>query len=98
MLSKLILKPVNSLIQTMEHIQDRGIFKKYRLKKSKDELHKMGTTFNKMIDLLHQNFEKQQQFISDASHELRTPLTVIESYAKLLKRWGMKNKMFWKNL
>ena len=54
----------------------------------------MGTTFNKMIDLLHQNFEKQQQFVSDASHELRTPLTVIESYAKLLKRWGMKNKMF----
>ena len=52
----------------------------------------MGTTFNKMIDLLHQNFEKQQQFVSDASHELRTPLTVIESYAKLLKRWGMKKQ------
>ncbi len=93
MLSKLILKPVNSLIQTMEHIQDRGIFKKIPLeKKSKDELYKMGTTFNKMIDLLHQNFEKQQQFVSDASHELRTPLTVIESYAKLLKRWGMKKQ------
>ncbi|WHT86750.1 sensor histidine kinase [Bacillus cereus] len=93
MLSKLILKPVNSLIQTMEHIQVRGIFKKIPLEnKSKDELHKMGSTFNKMIDLLHQNFEKQQQFVSDASHELRTPLTVIESYAKLLKRWGMKKQ------
>ncbi|HDR4372945.1 TPA: HAMP domain-containing histidine kinase [Bacillus cereus] len=93
MLSKLILKPVNSLIQTMEHIQDRGIFKKISLEKtSKDELYKMGTTFNKMIDLLHQNFEKQQQFVSDASHELRTPLTVIESYSKLLKRWGMKKQ------
>ncbi|CJG86282.1 two-component system%2C sensor histidine kinase CovS/CsrS [Streptococcus pneumoniae] len=77
----------------MEHIQDRGIFKKIPLEnKSKDELHIMGTTFNKMIDLLHQNFEKQQQFVSDASHELRTPLTVIESYAKLLKRWGMKKQ------
>lgn len=54
----------------------------------------MGSTFNKMIDLLHQNFEKQQQFVSDASHELRTPLTVIESYAKLLKRWGMKTRCF----
>lgn len=93
MLSKFILKPVNSLIQTMEHIQVRGIFKKIPLEnKSKDELHKMGSTFNKMIDLLHQNFEKQQQFVSDASHELRTPLTVIESYAKLLKRWGMKKQ------
>ena len=45
----------------------------------------MGTTFNKMIDLLQQNFENSKEFVSDASHELRTPLTVIESYAKLLK-------------
>ena len=64
MLSKLILKPVNSLIQTMEHIQDRGYSKIPLENKSKDELHIMGTTFNKMIDLLHQNFEKQQQFVS----------------------------------
>ncbi|MEN1935914.1 HAMP domain-containing histidine kinase [Paenibacillus sp. 102] len=93
MLSNLILKPVNSMIQTMEHIQERGIFKKISLEKqSKDELYKMGNTFNKMIDLLQQNFEKQQQFVSDASHELKTPLTVIESYAKLLKRWGMKKQ------
>ncbi|OZI11813.1 two-component sensor histidine kinase [Bacillaceae bacterium SAS-127] len=91
MLSNLILRPVNSMIQTMEDIQVRGIFKKIPLEhQSKDELYKMGNTFNKMMDLLQQNFEKQQQFVSDASHELKTPLTVIESYAKLLKRWGTK--------
>ena len=48
----------------------------------------MGETFNKMIEILESNYEKQRRFISDASHELRTPLTVIESYTKLLKRWG----------
>ncbi|WP_338751221.1 HAMP domain-containing histidine kinase [Bacillus sp. FJAT-52991] len=91
MLSNLILRPVNSMIRTMEDIQVRGIFKKIPLEhQSKDELYKMGNTFNKMMDLLQQNFEKQQQFVSDASHELKTPLTVIESYAKLLKRWGTK--------
>ncbi|GGE79050.1 HAMP domain-containing sensor histidine kinase [Priestia taiwanensis] len=93
MLSNLLLRPVNSMIQTMEDIQERGIFKKIHLEdRSKDELYKMGNTFNKMMDLLQQNFEKQQQFVSDASHELKTPLTVIESYAKLLKRWGTKKQ------
>ncbi|MFF2530368.1 ATP-binding protein [Brevibacillus sp. NPDC058079] len=91
MLSNLILRPVNSMIQTMEDIQARSIFKKIPLEHtSKDELQALGSTFNKMMDLLQQNFEKQQQFVSDASHELKTPLTVVESYAKLLKRWGSK--------
>jgi hypothetical protein len=43
------------------------------------------------MDILENNFEKQQQFVSDASHELKTPVTIIESYASMLKRWGMKD-------
>ncbi|MFY0759529.1 ATP-binding protein [Metabacillus dongyingensis] len=89
MLSKMILKPINSLIGTMEEIEKKETFKKIEVSgHSKDELQQMTNTFNNMIDLLQTNFEKQQQFISDASHELKTPLTIIESYAKLLKRWG----------
>lgn len=92
MLSNIILRPINSMIETMEEIQRRSIFKKLELKtQSKDELYKLGSTFNKMMDILAKNFEKQQQFVSDASHELKTPLTVIESYASMLKRWGMKD-------
>ncbi|MBD8070520.1 HAMP domain-containing histidine kinase [Bacillus sp. PS06] len=90
-LSILILKPIMTLTTTMKDIQKRGIFKKIDLEHhSKDELHEMGSTFNSMMEILENNFEKQQQFVSDASHELRTPLTVIESYASMLKRWGMK--------
>jgi two-component system, OmpR family, sensor histidine kinase ArlS len=93
MLSDIILKPINSMIETMEEIQRKSIFKKIVLKsKSKDELYKLGSTFNKMMDILAKNFEKQQQFVSDASHELKTPLTVIESNASMLKRWGMKDQ------
>jgi len=93
MLSDILLEPINSMIVTMEEIQRKSIFKKLELKKhSQDELYKLGITFNKMIDILAQNFEKQQQFVSDASHELKTPLTVIESNASMLKRWGMNNQ------
>lgn len=92
MLSNFILKPINSMIETMEEIQRKNIFKKLDLKThSKDELYKLGSTFNNMMDILEKNFEKQQQFVSDASHELKTPLTVIDSTASMLKRWGKKD-------
>lgn len=90
-LSNLLIKPVTSMIKTMIEIKQSGQFKRLSLdKKSKDELHEMGETFNHMIDLLETNFEKQKQFVSNASHELKTPLTVIESYASLLKRRGLQ--------
>ncbi|WP_408009277.1 ATP-binding protein [Pseudalkalibacillus sp. A8] len=90
-LSDLILRPIERLTATMEEIQLKKTFKHIELEdQSKDELNKMGTTFNSMVDILQENSEKQQSFISNASHELRTPLTIIESYASLLKRWGTK--------
>ncbi|MFC4736144.1 ATP-binding protein [Bacillus daqingensis] len=88
-LSRFVLRPVQALVATMKQIEEQGTFKKIDLEtKRKDELADMGRTFNHMIDLLRENYEKQQQFVSDASHELKTPLTVIDSYAQLLKRRG----------
>jgi two-component system, OmpR family, sensor histidine kinase ArlS len=88
-LSRFILRPIQNLVSTMNHIRDQGTFKKIEIDaRAKDELTDMGRTFNHMIDLLKENFDKQKQFVSDASHELKTPLTVITSYAALLKRWG----------
>ncbi|MGE7904749.1 ATP-binding protein [Peribacillus sp. NPDC094092] len=90
-LSNFIARPIRSMIDTMKEIQTSGQFKRLGLEeKSKDELVEMGKTFNHMIDLLQANFEKQEQFVSNASHELKTPLTVIESYASLLKRKGLE--------
>ena len=92
LLSRFILTPIRTLIGTMDEISRKGTFKKINVtSKQTDELAQMSATFNHMIELLQQNFEKQQQFVSDASHELKTPLTVIESYARLLKRWGKKD-------
>lgn len=89
LLSKMILRPINAMIRTMEEIQQKGAFKKIAIKhKPKDELYQMANTFNSMIDILEKNFQKQEQFVSDASHELKTPLTIIDSYANMLKRWG----------
>ncbi|MFZ7943859.1 HAMP domain-containing sensor histidine kinase [Neobacillus sp. 19] len=92
-LSNLIMKPISNMINTMEDIEQSGIPKKIVIQhETKDELQKLAVTFNRMIERLESNLEKQKQFISDASHELKTPLTVIKSYADLLLRRGIRNE------
>lgn len=93
LLSSLIVNPIRSLIQTMQQIRGSGQFKQISYDEtSKDELAQMADTFNKMIVQLEGNYQKQEQFVSNASHELKTPLTVIESYASLLKRRGKRDE------
>jgi two-component system sensor histidine kinase ArlS len=91
-LSNVIMRPISSMIKTMEDIEQSGVPQKIHLQnKTKDELQTLARTFNRMMGRLEENMEKQTQFLSDASHELKTPLTVIKSYANLLRRHGVGN-------
>lgn len=49
-----------------------------------DDIAKLATTFNEMLERLQAAFESQQEFIKDAGHELRTPITVIRGYLETL--------------
>ncbi|MBT2218325.1 HAMP domain-containing histidine kinase [Virgibacillus dakarensis] len=90
-LSVFLLKPINKLIQTMKENKTLGNWKKTELDgRSKDELYQMEATFNEMIDHLKDNFQKQEQFVSNASHELKTPIAIVKSYAQLLERRGLE--------
>ncbi|WP_438349463.1 ATP-binding protein [Paenibacillus sp. FA6] len=90
LLSRVIMKPISAMTLTMKEIRRSGHFKRLELQgQSKDELMEMGMTFNDMIQLLENNYKKQEQFVANASHELKTPLTIIESYANLLRRRGL---------
>ncbi|MCM3653863.1 ATP-binding protein [Metabacillus litoralis] len=89
LLGRVITSPIQRLTQTMDLIEKDGSFEKILIThEAKDELTEMAMTFNRMIKRLEKSYTKQEQFVSDASHELKTPLTVIDSYVKLLKRWG----------
>ena len=92
-LGKLITKPILNMIYTMEEIEKNGTMLKIDTNENtKDELQIMAKTFNKMIDRLNENMEKQKKFVSDASHEFKTPLTVIKSYTNLLRRQGFQDE------
>lgn len=46
-----------------------------------DELGRLGSAFDRMLDRLQAAFTRQRRFTADASHELRAPLAVIRAEA-----------------
>ncbi len=88
-LGRFLLRPIHALIQTMQANSRQAAWKKIEVQSSSnDELQQMELTFNEMIDHLKANYQKQEQFVSDASHEMNTPISIVKSYAQLLKRRG----------
>lgn len=66
-LSRVITRPVQELTEAMKENTIYGSWKKISADdQSKDELYEMKVTFNRMIDHLRENFEKQEMFVSDA--------------------------------
>jgi signal transduction histidine kinase len=53
-----------------------------------DEIARLGTTLNAMLDRLDAAFAREQTFVADASHELRTPLAILKTELELALRSG----------
>ena len=78
MLAKGALRPIENIRETAMNIGSGKDLKRHiDIGSGDDELHKLANIFNDMFDRLHDSFEKEKRFASDASHELRTPMTVI---------------------
>jgi two-component system OmpR family sensor kinase len=53
-----------------------------------DEVGRLATTLNAMLNSLEQARDAERRFLADASHELRTPLTSLRGNAAHLARHG----------
>jgi signal transduction histidine kinase len=76
------LKPVDHITQVAHEIEGSDLSRRIPIQ-SKDELGRLASTLNQMIERLEKAFKRQQQFTGDASHELRTPLAVIQAESTL---------------
>ena len=72
------LQPVTEMAEVAGRITDRNLKERIDPELLDDELHRLASAFNDMVDRLDAAFEHQRQFVGDASHELRTPLTALQ--------------------
>jgi two-component system sensor histidine kinase MprB len=80
------LLPVRKLTATAERITDTHDLGERIETEGEDELSRLGTTFNAMLDSLEGALRSQRQLVTDASHELRTPLTSLRTNIDLLRQ------------
>jgi two-component system, OmpR family, sensor histidine kinase MprB len=80
------LRPVRTLTDTAERITDTHDLGERIETEGDDELSRLGSTFNEMLDSLEGSLRSQRQLVSDASHELRTPLTSLRTNIDLLRQ------------
>lgn len=58
---------------------------------ARDEIQYLGTTFNELLQRLHDALDRERQFVSDAGHELRTPLGLLTTELELALRRPRSN-------
>jgi len=81
-LARRALKPVDQISETARTISESDLSGRIQVD-TRDELGRLASTLNQMIERLQRAFKRQQQFTGDASHELRTPLAVIQAESSL---------------
>ncbi|MEO0565743.1 MAG: HAMP domain-containing sensor histidine kinase, partial [Chloroflexota bacterium] len=83
------LKPIDDIIQAAARITETDdLTTRLDWRGPMDELGRLTSVFNHMMDRLEHLFGVQQRFVADVSHELRTPLTAIRGNLDLAERYG----------
>ena len=73
------LAPVDRISQVAREIEASDLSRRIALPGPDDELTRLASTFDGMLDRLEGAFKSQRRFLADTSHDLRTPLSVIRS-------------------
>ncbi|MBM2846405.1 MAG: hypothetical protein HW407_1717 [Bacteroidetes bacterium] len=80
------LRPVDEVTTRARKITAENLDQTIPARTIDDEIGRLITTFNDMINRLHDSFAQVRQFSADASHELRTPLTILRGEIEISLR------------
>lgn len=77
------LQPVERLRQQADEIDGQGLVRRLGMSGASDEIDRLATTLNGMLDRIQRLHDAHRRFVSDASHELRSPLATIRYQVEL---------------
>lgn len=73
------LRPVEEIRAEVERISGTELSRRVPQTGVGDEIDRLATTMNSMLDRIELATERQRRFVADASHEMRSPLTAIRA-------------------
>jgi signal transduction histidine kinase len=77
------LRPVEAMRSQAAEISAAHPDKRLPVPSTGDEIARLGTTLNAMLERLGEALEHERSFVADASHELRTPLAILRTELEL---------------
>ena len=78
------LRPVGHLTEVAEKVTETRDLSRRIETGSRDELGRLASAFNEMLEALDTSLKAQRQLVADASHELRTPLASLRTNVEVL--------------
>lgn len=85
-MSRRALAPVDEIIEAARRIGVTSLSSRLAVPQTRDELQRLASTLNEMLERLESAFHRITQFTADASHELRTPISVMRTNAEITLR------------
>jgi two-component system OmpR family sensor kinase len=80
------LRPVEAMRAEAAGVSAVEPGRRLPLPRARDEISRLGSTLNDMLDRLERALERGRNFVADASHELRTPLALLKTELELALR------------
>jgi heavy metal sensor kinase len=80
-LARQSLAPVATMAERARKIGVEDLSARLPVANPRDELGRLGATFNDLLNRLEASLTQQRQFMADASHELRTPVATSRTAA-----------------
>jgi two-component system, OmpR family, sensor histidine kinase MprB len=86
LIARRTVRPIERLTQTATYVAATQDLDNPIDVSRRDEIGRLASSFNSMLDALRTSREQQRRLVLDASHELRTPLTALRTNIDLLRR------------